>query len=137
MIPALSIRQPWAWLIIHGHKDIENRDWSTPFRGQLLVHAGLTMTRDYYDQITEELGNAGMLPASGFPSYEDLPRGGLVGWNHIFDCVKQILLNWKQQGTFGFVLRDSRPVTLVTWRGRLQFFNVPEHVLEAHCHDAC
>jgi hypothetical protein len=24
---ALSIKQPWAWLIVNGHKDIENRDW--------------------------------------------------------------------------------------------------------------
>lgn len=24
---ALSIRQPWAWLIANGHKDIENRTW--------------------------------------------------------------------------------------------------------------
>lgn len=40
MIPALSIRQPGAWLIVNGHKDIENRDWpTTNFRGRLLVHA--------------------------------------------------------------------------------------------------
>lgn len=37
---ALSIRQPWAWLIINGGKDIENRDWPTKFRSRILVHAG-------------------------------------------------------------------------------------------------
>ncbi|WP_206002040.1 ASCH domain-containing protein [Paraburkholderia aromaticivorans] len=37
---ALSIRQPWAWLIVKGHKDIENRTWSTRFRGRVLIHAG-------------------------------------------------------------------------------------------------
>lgn len=26
---ALSIRQPWAWAILHAGKDIENRDWHT------------------------------------------------------------------------------------------------------------
>jgi len=30
---ALSIRQPYAWLIIHGYKDIENRTWGTRVRG--------------------------------------------------------------------------------------------------------
>lgn len=135
MIPALSIRQPWAWLIVHGHKDIENRDWSTPFRGQLLVHAGLTMTRAYYDQIIEELGNASMLPAGGLPSYEDLPRGGLVGWTRITDCVEHSTSKWKQDSSFGFVLRDSRPMPFVPWKGRLQFFNVPEHALEAYSHE--
>ena len=39
MIAALSIRQPWAWLIVNGYKDIENRDWPTKFRGRMLVHA--------------------------------------------------------------------------------------------------
>lgn len=135
MIPALSIRQPWAWLIVHGHKDIENRDWSTPFRGQLLVHAGLSMTRAYYDQIAEELGNAGMLPAGGLPSYEELPRGGLVGWTRIVDCVEHSASKWKQEGSFGFVLRDSRPMPFVTWKGRLQFFNVPKRALEARSDD--
>lgn len=24
---ALSVRQPWAWAIIHAGKDIENRSW--------------------------------------------------------------------------------------------------------------
>ena len=37
---ALSIMQPWAWLICAGHKDIENRSWSTGFRGPVLIHAG-------------------------------------------------------------------------------------------------
>ena len=30
---ALSIRQPWSWLILHGGKDIENRSWRTNVRG--------------------------------------------------------------------------------------------------------
>lgn len=36
---ALSIRQPWAWLIANGHKDIENRTSHTNFRGDFLIHA--------------------------------------------------------------------------------------------------
>lgn len=35
---ALSILQPWAWLIVNGNKDIENRNWHTRFRGRFLVH---------------------------------------------------------------------------------------------------
>jgi hypothetical protein len=45
---ALSIRQPWAWLILHAGKDIENRDRkprnpALHFRGSFLIHAGLTL----------------------------------------------------------------------------------------------
>lgn len=40
--PALTIKQPWAALIIAGIKDVENRSWTTPHRGLLLIHAGIT-----------------------------------------------------------------------------------------------
>jgi hypothetical protein len=46
---ALSIRQPWAWLILHAGKDIENRDWPTKYRGPFLIHASKGMTRDEYE----------------------------------------------------------------------------------------
>lgn len=36
---ALSLRQPWAWAVVHGYKDVENRSWSTKHRGPLLIHA--------------------------------------------------------------------------------------------------
>ena len=36
---ALSVRQPWAYLIVMGQKTIELRSWSTPYRGLLLIHA--------------------------------------------------------------------------------------------------
>jgi ASCH domain len=32
----IVIRQPWAWLIVNGIKDIENRSWRTRYRGPLL-----------------------------------------------------------------------------------------------------
>lgn len=47
---ALSIRQPWAWLIVHGGKDIENRSWHTKFRGRFLVHAAKGMTSNEFTQ---------------------------------------------------------------------------------------
>ena len=36
---ALSIRQPWAYLIAIGAKDVENRSWLTRFRGRIYIHA--------------------------------------------------------------------------------------------------
>lgn len=47
---ALSIRQPWAWLILHAGKDIENRTWQTYQRGWFAIHASKGMTRrEYYE----------------------------------------------------------------------------------------
>ena len=34
---AIAIRQPWAWLIVNGYKEIENRSWRTRVRGPLLI----------------------------------------------------------------------------------------------------
>jgi hypothetical protein len=42
----LSIRQPWAFLIVNGHKNIENRDWLTAYRGPVLIHAGKQWDED-------------------------------------------------------------------------------------------
>ena len=45
---AISIRQPWAWAIVHAGKDIENRDWSTRYRGPVCIHAAKGMTKDEF-----------------------------------------------------------------------------------------
>jgi len=34
---ALSIKQPWASMIISGEKTIKTRTWKTPYRGDLLI----------------------------------------------------------------------------------------------------
>ena len=40
---AVSIKQPWAWLIASGIKNIENRTWKTHFRGRVYIHASAKM----------------------------------------------------------------------------------------------
>ena len=42
----LSIRQPWAHLIVRGSKNIENRSWPTRYPGPFLVHASLNIDRE-------------------------------------------------------------------------------------------
>lgn len=41
----ISIRQPWAYAIIYCGKNIENRSWSTSYRGPLLIHASLNQKK--------------------------------------------------------------------------------------------
>lgn len=36
-VKVLTVKQPWASLIVHGIKDIENRSWQTNFRGRVLI----------------------------------------------------------------------------------------------------
>jgi hypothetical protein len=118
---ALSIRQPWAWLIIHGGKDIENRTWSTKLRGRVLVHAAKGMSRPEYDasKIVADTNNVYL------PDLENFKRGGIVGSVEIVDCVTESNSPWFF-GPYGFVLRDPRPLPFVPMKGMLGFFDCKE-----------
>lgn len=70
---ALSIRQPWAELILQGRKTIELRTWNTNYRGRIVIHAG--------QQCKEE-----HCLAYGF-NPEELVRGALVGAVEIVDVI--------------------------------------------------
>ena len=118
---ALSIRQPWAWLIVNGHKDIENREWNTRFRGRVLIHAGKGMTRDEYDSAELSALLAGGVK---IPPREALERGGIVGIAEIVDCVTSHPSRWFF-GSYGFVLRDAKPLPFMPCKGELGFFEVP------------
>ncbi|OAY28086.1 activating signal cointegrator 1-like isoform X1 [Manihot esculenta] len=37
--PCLTLRQPWASLLVHGINRVEGRSWPAPVRGRLWIHA--------------------------------------------------------------------------------------------------
>lgn len=121
---ALSIRQPWAWLIIHAGKDIENRSWSTKFRGRFLVHAAQGMTRAEYEE-----AELFALKADGaiLPPLKDLQRGGIVGSVELVDCLDTSDSPW-YMGQKGFLLRDPKPLPFTSYKGRLGFFSVSDEL---------
>jgi hypothetical protein len=114
---ALSIQQPWAWAILNAEKDIENRDWYTNFRGEVLIHAGKKIDKDGYDYLFHETN------LFYVPPYKDLKTGGIVGKVTIVDCVKKSDSKWFF-GKFGFVLRNPIPLEFIPCRGQLGFFDV-------------
>jgi hypothetical protein len=121
---AISIRQPWAWAILHAGKDIENRDWPTRFRGTVAIHAAKGMERYEYNEFCELQAN---IFAAGFgsdvivPAFDSLPRGSIVGVVDIVDCVTRSGSPWFF-GEYGFVLANSRAlVEPVPCRGALSF----------------
>ena len=115
---ALSIRQPWAWLIVNGWKNVENREWSTRFRGRFLVHAGKGMTRADYDacRLFGEAFTALELPPMGA-----LERGGIIGEAVLVDSVRHHESEWFC-GPWGFVLDEARPLPFEPCKGALGFF---------------
>jgi hypothetical protein len=124
---ALSIRQPWAWAIIHAGKDIENRNWSTSYRGPILIHAAKGMTLAEYDgfmAFVAERFPGKRLPLH-FPLPEEMERGGIVGKARIGNCVSSSPSPWFF-GPYGFVLADAEPLPFRPLKGALGFFDVPE-----------
>lgn len=137
---ALSIRQPWASLILKAGKDIENRCWPTKFRGRMLIHAAKGMTRAEHEDAIEfavqairaDPRNAGATKRTtlrdlGF-AFDDLQRGGIVGSVEVTDCVTASDSPWFV-GEFGFVLRDPKVLPFTPWKGQLGFFDVPQAAL--------
>jgi hypothetical protein len=120
---ALSLWQPWAWLIANGHKDIENRTWNTRFRGTFLIHASMTYDPHVTPQHFETWGIA--LPSSG-----TFQRGGIVGIATLTDVVKQSDSPWFF-GPYGFLLKDARPLLFTPLRGQRYFFEVPQEIIDA------
>ncbi|MBN9525411.1 MAG: ASCH domain-containing protein [Alphaproteobacteria bacterium] len=116
---ALSILQPWAWLIVHGHKAVENRNWKPwnhglKMRGPIWVHAGKGFDADGVD-FALDMGID--LPQDS----ERYDRGGIVGRAVITDVVTRHPSPWFF-GPYGLVLAKPEPVAFKPCRGQLGFF---------------
>ncbi len=120
---ALSIRQPWAWLIVQGYKDVENRLWSTRFRGRIYVHTG--KQPDKLSSMEEGCIGAELDDkAWGEFLKREWPLGAIVGSVEIVDCVISSSSPWFI-GPYGFVL--ANPVvygTPIPCKGELRLFEV-------------
>lgn len=77
---ALSVRQPWAWAIVHAGKRVENRSRAAVrhmggYRGPLAIHAAKGMTRDEYESASAFMAGIGVV----CPPPADLVRGAIIG----------------------------------------------------------
>lgn len=110
---ALSIKQPWAWAIIHSGKDIENRSWKTNFRGRIYIHCSKKIDK----KANSFLNTIGMI----FPN--TFLMGGIIGSIEIVDCVTESKSKWFF-GPFGFVLKNPIALPFKPCFGKLGFFDV-------------
>ncbi|MDR0475572.1 MAG: ASCH domain-containing protein [Treponema sp.] len=86
-IKALTIKSPWAQSIIRSGKEIENRSWSTSYRGPLLIHVSL------------------------IPNY--LESGMIIGIVDLVDCLPPGNLftvhnRWAEPGYYHWILKNPR-----------------------------
>ena len=140
---AISIRQPWAWLVLYAGKSVENRNWTTSFRGEFLIHSSKGMTRDEYedgvDSAAMELGLSFETMERMVPDFESLVRGGIIGRARLVDVVPPCAFPGSQRCTCGrawhigvqngFVLEDVHPLPFIPYRGALGLFDVPDEIV--------
>ncbi|ATE84691.1 hypothetical protein B9J07_25420 [Sinorhizobium sp. LM21] len=123
---ALSVRQPWAWCILHAGKDMENRTWRTRFRGSIALHAAKGLTKAEFEDclatVHEISETQPFTPGLTMPALDELPRGGIVGVVDIVGCVNNDKSAWFF-GPYGFCLANPRPVEFVPVKGELGFFD--------------
>jgi hypothetical protein len=119
VIKCLSVRQPWAALVVDGVKDIENRSWPTDYRGPLLIHASLkpdTEAREQYQLCSE-------------------PRGAIIGCVEVVDCRQLSRAEcgrskWAAHGQHHWILRNARRFRKpVPFTGKLRLFDVSRSIL--------
>lgn len=124
---ALSVRQPWAWAIIYGGKDIENRSWQATnhgltVRGRKAIHAAKGMTRDEYDDASTFIRRDMGIDCPD-PAY--LTRGAIIGSVDVVDVVKESESRWFF-GPRGLVLRNPIPCKPIPCIGALGYFRWTE-----------
>lgn len=120
---ALSVRQPWAWAIIHAGKDVENRSWQAVnhglrIRGRIAVHAAAGMTREEYVNAAAFMDEIGV----SCPPAIELQRGGIIGSVEVIDVVISSSSPWFF-GPRGLVLRDPEPCEFRGVKGALGYFD--------------
>jgi len=123
----LSIKQPWAELIISGRKDVEVRSWATNYRGPLWIHTG--KNPDSYAAKRFQLG--------------ELFMGGIIGYVELWGIRPLCAKSWEawrsrhkdnapfdeQLAKYGWILRNPKRLKEpVSVKGTTGIFKLPESV---------
>jgi hypothetical protein len=115
---ALSLKQPYAELILQGRKKVELRKWNTNFRGKFLIHAS-------------KIPDESAMSSFGF---KNLPLGFIVGKAELvgvkeyknseeFETDKNLHLASRDWGNFGFILENVERLEPIKCRGSLGFWD--------------
>jgi hypothetical protein len=129
---ALSLKQPWATLLVHGLKSIEVRNWPTQRRGPILIHAA---------RVPDPRPEAWAHLSPQLKTEAGKWSGGIIGAATLIDCVTYTTpeefaadrsrhLNepsWFQPPRlYGFQFADMEVTSFRKLPGWMRFFPVPE-----------
>jgi hypothetical protein len=146
---ALTVRQPWATLLVTGRKRIETRSRDTKHRGPLVIHAGTAMPcrigqRVTFGEYEVERDRSGLLMRSGSLGWPyRLPLGAIVGVVNVIytrptdslECAPgddERTLGDYSPGRFAWYTDSlARRIRPVSWKGALGLWTVPDEAVAA------
>ena len=120
-VRVLTVRQPWAWAIIQGGKDVEKRSWPTRHRGPLLIHAGSAFEHDGYETVER-------LATRPPPAAKEFVHGAIIGVVELVDCVQDSDSEWAVPGQWHWCLGGPQTVEAVPCPGKLGLWRPPPGV---------
>ncbi len=109
----ITVKQPWAALIISGVKRVENRSWTTKYRGRLWIHAGRSWDA-----------------RSGRSNDGTYPMGALLGRVELVDVVTDSTDEFAQPWMYHWVLANPFPVEPIPMRGKQGLWTLPKPAQE-------
>lgn len=120
---ALTVMQPWAYLIVAGRKTMETRTWHTKYRGDLAIHASHTLSvvaESTIDRL-EVVAPALLYPAgSRVWRFDRADAGKVIGVVELVDCLpidagfaraldrQEMMLGNYAEGRWAWVLEHPR-----------------------------
>jgi hypothetical protein len=131
---ALSLKQPWATLLVHGRKTIEVRRWPTKQRGRILIHAARIPDPrpEAWAFVSKEL----------WPLAQQV--GGIIGVGELTECLSYRSLEnftmdrekhlndpaWFQGPVmYGFLFSNLKALPFRRYPGWMRFFEVEPSAL--------
>lgn len=127
----LSLRQPYAELLVSGKKTIEMRKWNTNFRGNFLIHASKNVNKEKCESLCID--------------HMKLTIGAIVGRANLYDVKKyhnktQYMADKNRHfadadifdsSLYGFLIKDAQRLRRpIQYSGKLGFFEVNDSILK-------
>ncbi|MGZ5279441.1 MAG: hypothetical protein ACXWC9_05840 [Pseudobdellovibrionaceae bacterium] len=123
-LSALSFWQPYAWLIVNGHADVDSRTWAPPAKrlgARIAVHASKRkVTRSEYSNFLEMIR---YLRIKNYPkSPDEFEYGMIVGTVIVSGVTKTSSSYWAAKGYEHWLLKDPKRIQPIPFKGQRGWF---------------
>ena len=129
---AITIKQPWASLIVEEIKDVENRTWRTNFRGRILIHAAAKPASIKIEIEGQATCKEITILSTLNRAEEDNLFGCIIGSVEIVDCVQNHPSIWAEKGVWNWLLQNPIKFDVpIKCKGKLSLWDYPYILAEA------